>query len=469
VNAPKSQDAAGEWRWTRLLDYIHAGLVVPIVGRELLRTSIDAVEQSVPLYLARQLCARAGLAWPAELDAHSDPVAKVVERILESPRAGSWPYTMLFQLTSELAQRTSPPPAFCKLAEIPFRLYVSTTSDRYLERAVNSARAEGTPPADVPHYAIGSTADLTEGGVAGPITVFPLLGLANASPDYAVTDEDVLEFVYKFQTTRTPRRLLDTLRQRHLLLIGSGFSGWLTRFFVRLAKPERLWASTAGQLTHFVADAAVTIDSDLRGFLQHPLSDTEVFSVDAAEEFVTELHRRWLLYRPVTSGGPVGALQSTVTAPPSSLPRDAHGGVFLSYANEDYHSACRLRDALDAAGIDVWFDRRALEAGQDFKRLIAQRIARSHAFIALISRASVTDEARFFRFEWREAEQRAQFAAFTTPFILPVCIDDTRKDDDRLPDFIRNVHWTSAPGGTVPSTFIQTVVNIYRQVQRRRA
>ena len=463
---------AAEWRWTRLLDYIQAGLVVPIVGRELLRTSIDGATQYVPAYLARQLCERAGLSWTAELETLSDPIGKVVERLLESPRGRNWPYTALFQLTTDLQDRTEPPEAFAKLAEIPFRLFVSTTSDSYLERAVNAARFGGAPRTVVPPYALGSTADLVERGHAGPVTVFPLLGVANPSPDYAVTDEDVLEFVYQFQAKGTPRGLLDALRQSHLLLIGSGFSDWLTRFLVRLAKPERLWASTTGQLTHFVADAAASGDPDLRAFLQHPLSDTEMFAVDTAAEFVDELHRRWKLRHPVAEPERPSAIRgaaapSTASPPPALEP--AAGGVFLSYAREDYDAACRVRDALDAAGIDVWFDKRGLETGHDYEQRIARQIARSHAFIVVISRTSLTDEPRFFRFEWREAEERSKFVAFDLPYIMPVCIDDTSMDEDRLPQFIRKVHWTRAPGGDVPAAFVRTVVAAYRQFQRRRA
>jgi hypothetical protein len=48
------------------MNYLEAGLVVPVVGRELLRTEIAGRCEYVPEYLARTLVARAGLSWAAE-------------------------------------------------------------------------------------------------------------------------------------------------------------------------------------------------------------------------------------------------------------------------------------------------------------------------------------------------------------------------------------------------------------------
>jgi hypothetical protein len=389
---------------------------------------------------------------PSEHEA--DPVGWVVERFLgEQKRGRNWPYTAIGQLAREL-ERTDPPASLRQLAQVPFRLYVSTTWDTYLERAINLERFGGDARTVVPGYGLGANADLTERGGAGPATVFPLLGRANPSPDYAITNEDVLEFVHQFQVTGAPRRLFESLRQSHILFVGSGFSDWLTRFLLRLARPNRLWASTATQLTHFFADAR--LEPDLLAFLRHPLSDTEVFAIERVELFVDELHRRWTTRHPATGSAPQ-------PPPPAAA---AGGGVFLSYASEDYDAAARVCGALDRAGVDVWFDKRDLHAGDEFERKIAGQIARSYFFVPVISQRTMTLEPRFFRFEWREAEQRAKFAAFGVPYVFPVVIDATPVDNAQLPPFINRVQWTRAPGGDVPRTFVDDVVQAYRQVQR---
>jgi hypothetical protein len=446
---------AEDWLWNQLLDYIEEGLVIPVIGRELLWTNIAGELQYVPAHLAREFALRAGIE-PVDSD---DPVGAIVERYLCSFKDRTWPYTALTQLTREL-DATPWPEVFSSLADLPFSIYVSTTADSYLERAVNAVRYGGRPETIVPAYGLESAADLPTGIDARQTVVFPLLGRANRSADFALTEEDVLEFVHTFQSAGTPKRLLETLRRSHLLIIGGGFSGWLLRFVIRLAKPGRLWSSSTGQLTHYVADRAVTRDAQLLSFLQHPLSGIRVFPINGqTHDFVRALHQRWFGRHPQSAGR---------VAPTFPRVDDAvaRRGVFLSYCSEDYEAAERIRDLLDAAGLDVWFDKRDLNAGDEFHKRIRAEINKSHFFVVVISRSAFTPEPRFFRFEWREAERRAQFAPFDRPYVLPVVIDDTVAQDDRLPPFLRDVQWTRAQGGRLPAAFVRNLVDAYRQVQR---
>jgi hypothetical protein len=192
--------------------------------------------------------------------------------------------------------------------------------------------------------------------------------------------------------------------------------------------------------------------------LKHPLSDAEIFPVAQAEHFVEELHRRWKEQHPAGH---------VVTPEPrridTSLPQS---GIFLSYCHGDYPIACRICGALDQARLDVWFDNRDLHAGDEFERRIAGQIARSLFFVAVISQHSLSPELRFFHFEWHHAEARSKFAAFDMPYVMPLAIDDTSPDDERLPPFLRRVQWTRAPSGHVPTDFIERLVAAYRRVQR---
>lgn len=429
-----------------------------MLGRELLWTTIDGRQQYVPEFIARQLANRAGLGFPD--DHGGDPVNVIVQTYLASRRTGrNWPYIAISQLTDEL-NTTPPPPAFLKLAELPFRLFVTTTTDRYLQRALDDVRFAGRHETLVPSYGLGAKADLPDRIPERRTTVFPLLGTANASPDYAVTDEDVLEFVHRFHATGTPRRLFDTLRQRHLLLIGGGFSDWLARFLVRLTKPNRLWASAGSQMTAFVADAEATADRRLRGFLEHPLSDTELFSTQRATTFVDELHMRWKARHPLGETAPWNR------AAPAAVDVPKARKVFLSYCHEDYESARRIRDTLDRAGIDVWFDERELEAGDEFTQRISEQIENSFFFIAVVSRHWLTPDPRFLHLEWRRAEVHASKVPPKISYVIPISVDDTSHTDDRLPLFLRGLHWRTAPDGDLPSDFVDSLVQKYRDAQR---
>ena len=43
------------------------------------------------------------------------------------------------------------------------------------------------------------------------------------------------------------------------------------------------------------------------------------------------------------------------------------------------------------------------------------------------------------------------------PFLLPVVIDDTHDDDERVPKRFREVQWTRLPAGETPPAFVERV------------
>ena len=85
---------------------------------------------------------------------------------------------------------------------------------------------------------------------------------------YAVTDEDVLEVRASALADRRPQRLFDALTEGQLLLIGSGFAGWLSKFFLRTLNKDRLW--TVRDKHGFVVDARRPARMrELQSFLDH--------------------------------------------------------------------------------------------------------------------------------------------------------------------------------------------------------
>ena len=54
--------------------------------------------------------------------------------------------------------------------------------------------------------------------------------------------------------------------------------------------------------------------------------------------------------------------------------------VFLSYASEDYEMVKKIRDALTARGLDVWFDKKNLRTGK-WKPKIKNAIMNSQSYI----------------------------------------------------------------------------------------
>jgi TolB-like protein len=140
--------------------------------------------------------------------------------------------------------------------------------------------------------------------------------------------------------------------------------------------------------------------------------------------------------------------------PPVTEPSHA---VFLSYASQDAEAAQRICEALRAAGIEVWFDQSALRGGDVWDQTIRKQIKTCALFIAVISRHTHGRDEGYFRLEWKLAVDRSHLMTTNKTFLLPVVVDDTREDDENVPDRFRDIHWTRLPGGETPPAFVERV------------
>jgi len=121
--------------------------------------------------------------------------------------------------------------------------------------------------------------------------------------------------------------------------------------------------------------------------------------------------------------------------------------VFLSYASEDRAVVRRLRDALEAEGLEVWYDENELTGGESWDRKIRRQIRECTYFMPIISAQSNARPEGYFRREWRVAVERTLDMADDIIFLLPVVIDDTVEAGARVPDPFLNVQWLRVPGG----------------------
>lgn len=96
--------------------------------------------------------------------------------------------------------------------------------------------------------------------------------------------------------------------------------------------------------------------------------------------------------------------------------------IFVSYAREDQAPAGSLVSFLRAAGFDIWFDKDSLHAGQDWKMVIEQEIARARLLIMCLSKTSV-DKTGFVQKEMRLALQQAELRPASQVYIIPVSLD----------------------------------------------
>jgi hypothetical protein len=444
--------------WERLLQYIDDGLVVPVVGHELLSVQIDG--QPVQLYdhLAARLADR--LKTPLPSPAPGAALNWVASRFLEQ---GGEPERIYAEL-QRIVRDTGPlkaPDSLRKLAEIkPFRLFVTTTCDSLLADALNATRFGGLPSTEVVAYSPDNPQDVPQ-DVDDPnrSVVCHLFGRLSSMQQYVVTEEDALEFVHNLLFQARPKRLFGQIQRRNLLILGCSFPTWIVRFFIRASRESRLLFAR-GKMD-VVVDSGTREDVALVSFLQRYKTRTEVFDSGTAAEFVDELHKRWTARLPA-------AAQPGSPEQPAPRPFVRPGAIFLSYASEDRAVVQVICDSLEQAGMDVWFDRHDLKPGDDFERKIRFTIEACSLFVPILSKSCLKRNRRFLQLEWDCARNESKKALASRHFIIPVVIDDVALDDPDIPEEFSAKQAAHLNAGRLSDETIALIRNDYREFQKRR-
>ena len=452
VSAALAATTLDEDAWDDLLSFIEERRVIPIVGPELLMVATERGPRLLYEWAAERLAARLNVS-VAELP-QPYTLNDVVCLFLATRGRREEAYVRLRSIIKDAT--FAAPAALRRLAAITdFDLFVTTTADSLLETAINFERYGGAASTDVLSYSPNRVVDLpTERDRLQRPVVYHLFGKLAASPTYVISDEDLLEFICALQSEHlVPEKLFHELEHNHLLFIGSNFTNWLARLFLRMAKRQRL--SDPRDVGEVLADDHSGQDDRLVAFLQQVSVRTRIFV--GAERFVEELHGRWQARaRPAAAAGSVPA---RFLPPAREMPDNA---VFISYARDDLSAVQQMKAGLEAAGITTWFDIDRLEGGDDYDRKIQQNIQRCSYFIPVISGTTQRRLEGYFRREWSYAIDRSRNMADGALFILPVSIDGTTAAGALVPDKFKALHFTQLSGGQVSPEFAARLADFMR-------
>jgi hypothetical protein len=456
-----------EASWRRLLGQIRDGFVVPIVGCRLL-VGADG-KSCVQAEIARRVLAAND---QQVEDEQLPPFRELNEAVTRLRQRGPAKLQDLYADVDEaIGQVTEAsdfvvPAPIRQLAEITgFRLFVTLTPDDLLARSlrrrcavneiVHSPKLPTSERKDLPN-------DWSER--SGQVQLLYLLGKSRSAPMFAIHDEDVLEYAHNViaRGSQVPTAFIGELQQRNLLMIGCDFPDWLSRFFLRATRQNRLGSQAEDRREWLVEQ--LKPEESLTCFLQSYSKDTEILADSAPMEFVAELHRRWMAdYRadqvpPVTSAG--------WSAPSQAM-------FFISYSRlTDLPRAETLYQALLKLGViesEVWFDRQAIEPGQDFRHRILDGIRNCRYFLALLSEQADRREEAFVFDEWQEANARKK--AMNREFLFPVVVEANYEPQRYRARPVLDGDWTRldfchAPDGAPDGRMTAKLTQLLREARR---
>lgn len=451
---------ASEEFWDDILGHLQQRVLVPFVGPELV-TVVDGGRQTTLVGLLGER-----LAGKYKLDVAPDGGFHQAIRAFLSAR-GRDESERLYRIVNDLLIATNPatPDSLRQIAAITdLRVFISTTFDSLLARALDEVRFGGDAGTCELAFAPNqSTVDQQRNAKApapGQPVVFQLFGRASSTPQYALHDEDVLEWLHALltDTARLPDWIEYQLRESPLLFIGCRIPDWVGRFLVRMASSTRL---SLASKQFFIVGNSSSREPLLSEFFQTYCGSTRVqmCEMDPAE-FVAELHERWRARNP----------EGTATTDSTAASPSSRGSIFISYVREDAEPARRLCDAITTLGGDVWFDEQRLQPGDEWNEEILTSIRRDiRLFVPVISRQTeLRDEGYVFR-EWTDALKRAD-AILNRRFIVPVVIDplyDGNADRfKQVQEGLRRFQFGHAPDGQPDDMLIATLTEEIRAMRR---
>lgn len=442
--------------WDDLLGHIRHQMLVPVVGPDLAVVKVGDAEQTFNALIGRGLAEKYRLELSPGMKTMGGAVAAVLRE------CGRDELDRLYRVINDIIDKYPVPgkPLRDLAAIDDLHFFVSTTPDRLLAQAVNEVRFQGSRVTREFSFSTTRATSQQVGNArpaeASDTVVLNLFGKATSTPEYAIHEEDRLEWLHAFRdTTSLPEWLDYPLRHHPMLFVGCEVPDWLGRFLLRSSSSMRL--SLERKPFFFVSTAdEPSLSNFVTTFCRKSL--VQQLEMEPAT-FVAELHARWREQTPTGSGQ--GVPIPRITDPPT---------IFISYMREDVRAARRLYDEITELGGDVWMDERQLNTGDQWEHEILTAIRRTvRLFVPIVSSNTERAEEGFVFREWMEAADRAR-AIPSRRFIVPAIVDEDYDGDlsrfQRSQDYFGRFHFGRAPAGDPDGDLRKTLVDEIRAMRR---
>jgi hypothetical protein len=456
-----SDDTWDDDTWDDLLGHIRHQVLVPVVGPDSTVVNVDNAQQTFTTLIGQRLAEKYRLTLSPGKMTMGDAVGAFLRE------RGRDEVERLYRVINDIIVKLDPAPgdALRDLAAITdLRLFVSTTPDRLLAKAVNEVRVQGRPARELmfsPSLSTSERLPNAQPPTATDTVVLNLFGRAASTPQYAIHEEDQLEWLHALLSDEAshPDWLAHRLKHQPMLFIGCEIPDWIGRFLLRMSSNTRLWLESK---QFFFVGCSTSNEPSLSSFFEtycrKPLFQQTPM---APTEFVAELRTRW---EEQNSARP----RAAVDAGPPPAPRVST--IFISYMREDADAARRLHNAIELLGGDVWLDERRISPGDAWEDETLNAIRRGiHLFVPVISANTEREREGYVFKEWNLAVERS-LSILGRRFIVPVIVDDDYQGDPsryrQIPDEFRRWHFGRAPAGDPDADLLKMLTDEIRAMRR---
>ncbi len=406
--------------WDQLLRAIDQEKVVLVIGDKLLRVKIGDKSYTMKQYVLKRMAEELEVDYTPELDFYD---LSYEVKLKEWRQKQSNPYNETTYILEDLPRKSYDTDLLRKLLSIDkFKLVLTTGFDDIAltlmqeiygkDNVASYSYEKNSNRPDIPTY-------------FNKYLHYHLFGKADPTPNsFVLTEDDLLDFIHSWMDQNyRPQQLSYKLGDRYLLVIGCDYPNWLFRFFFHSLKHSISQINASGgSISGTLADN--NLEPELISFLQRMEANVH----EDAENFIEELSARWTKYKSThgTTMPQGNDLQAEQGQP--STPAEA----FISYASEDYETAKEIASTFEELGLHVWFDKKALEPGDEYERLIRQRIQECPLFIPVLSpQTAKVGGPRFYRKEWKWASDMSQqYFGTGRNYIMPVVIEGYKMESN---------------------------------------
>ncbi len=446
--------------WDDLVGHIRQQVLVPIVGPDVNVVKVGDHEQPFTTLIGQRLAERYDLDVSPETVTMGEAVAAFLRD------RGHDEVERLYRVINDIIADSDPHPGqpLRDLAAInDMRIFVSTTPDRLLARAIDDVRSPALTRelSFSPNQSTSQQSRNAQPPTPIETVVLNLFGQAASTPQYAIHDEDRLEWVHALlsDTASLPDWLDYPLKHQPILFIGCEIPDWLGRFLLRMSSNTRL---SLERNRFYFAGCSSDREPSLSHFFATYCRKSTVQQLDMEPTaFVTELRARW-----EKQNTPTLRADTSVAAPS----RQDAPTIFISYMREDADAARRVCDAITRLGGDVWLDERRLCPGDSWEQEILTSIRRNvRLFVPIISTNTELAEEGYVFKEWNEAAERMRSIP-RRRFVVPVVIDERYEGNPsryrQMPEPFRRLQFGRAPAGD-PDAGLLTVLTAEIRSMRR--